>query len=118
MTTNPDALIMNLTGKQLKAMGLAGGAGMCTGMAVKHIGKQIGVLMGMSFLTLQTLQYFGYIDVHWDKADEDMKRMLGDGSEGSDKTLMNVQSKLHEICTANLPNAGGFSVGLLVGLNM
>jgi len=113
-----NTVMMGLTTNQMKAMGLSGGAGLCTGMAVKHIGKQVGILMGVTFLGLQTLQHFGYVSVNWEKADKDFKKVLGEEGDGDDKTLINAQSAFHKICTANLPNATGFSAGLLIGLGM
>ena len=91
---------------------------LCTGMAVKYVGKQIGIVMGMTFLGLQTLQHFGYVTVNWKKADEDMKKYIGGEETGDDKMLVKAQSTFHKICTANLPNATGFSAGLLLGLGL
>ena len=41
--------------------------GYCSGYALKKIGKALAVVVGVTFIALQTAVYSGYIDVDWVK---------------------------------------------------
>ena len=45
--------------------------GYCSGTALKRIGKVIAFAIGVSFIGLQSAVSAGYIDVNWEKVQED-----------------------------------------------
>lgn len=51
-------------------------------MALKRVGQAAATVLGIGFVTLQTLQYYGYVEVSHDKFKvtvEDMLDMNNDG---------------------------------------
>jgi uncharacterized membrane protein (Fun14 family) len=69
-------------------------------------------------MSLQTLSYYGYIDVDHVAIQKDVENMLDlnkDGKvDGKDGTI--AQEKLMEILQFGLPGGGGFVVGFVSGI--
>lgn len=92
--------------------------GYSSGYALKKVGKIAGVVFGLGFVTLQSLQYSGYIEIDHTQLKKDVERALdldkngkldgSDGKVGLDKVL--------EVLQYNVPGTGGFVAGFLGGL--
>lgn len=83
--------------------------GFATGVALRHIGRVALIALGALFITLQLLSYFGLITVNWLQVQALTEPWLRQGSEQGGAWLTRV-------LTANLPFAGAFTAGLLLGL--
>lgn len=92
--------------------------GYSSGYALKKVGKVAGIVFGLGFITLQSLQYSGYIEIDHTQLKKDVERALdldkngkldgSDGKVGLDKVLQVLQY--------NVPGTGGFVAGFLGGL--
>lgn len=85
-------------------------AGFATGYALKKIGKVLAVILGIGFLSLQLLAYAGYIQIDWTRIQQDVDPLL------DQERLRGFWNQLLEVLTFNLPFAGGFTAGLVLGL--
>ncbi|MFC4639017.1 FUN14 domain-containing protein [Deinococcus hohokamensis] len=83
--------------------------GFATGLALRHIGRVVLIVVGVLFITLQLLAYFELVSINWLKVQALTEPWLRQGGEQGAQWLSRV-------LTANLPFAGAFSAGLLVGL--
>jgi FUN14 domain-containing protein 1 len=74
--------------------------------------------LGMGFVTLQTLQYSGYIQVDHRKLRTDVEKMLDLDKDGTidHKDATVVYNKLLTILQYNMPGGGGFVAGFVGGL--
>lgn len=92
--------------------------GYSSGYALKKVGKVAGILFGLGFITLQSLQYTGYIEIDHNQLKKDVEKALdldkhgtlngSDAKVGFDKIL--------EVLQYNVPGTGGFVAGFLGGL--
>lgn len=83
--------------------------GFATGVALKHIGRWALVGLGLLFITVQVLAYFDLVSVNWLRVQALAEPWLAQGRE-------NGGAWLTRLLTANLPFAGAFTAGLLLGL--
>lgn len=83
--------------------------GFATGVALKHIGRWALIGLGVLFITLQVLAYFDLVSVNWLRVEALAEPWLAQGRE-------NGGAWLTRVLTANLPFAGAFTAGLLLGL--
>jgi uncharacterized membrane protein (Fun14 family) len=92
--------------------------GVCAGVAVKRRTKEAAYGLGVGFIVLQALSYYGYISIHWGKVKEDIERAAdqdGDGKFDAQDLKILVQRGL-KILTHGVPDAAGFTAGLYAGL--
>lgn len=73
---------------------------------------------GVSFIGLQCLSYLGYIQIDYLKVSKDAQAVLDADRDGklSEKDFVLVWKKFVDIMSFNVPGAGGFVVGLLIGI--
>lgn len=85
-------------------------AGFATGFALKKIGRVALVIFGLLFITVQLLAYYGVVQVDWLRiqsfADPLLKR----------ESLQGFFNSLVSIFTNNVPFAGAFIPGFVLGL--
>lgn len=75
-------------------------------------------MIGVGFIFLQTLAYKGYITIDWDQIKLSLHKTVdatGDGKVDAED-LKAYWQKVKKILTQNVPNAGGFSIGFLYGV--
>jgi uncharacterized membrane protein (Fun14 family) len=102
----------------LAKLGFGGIMGYCSGLALKKIGKAVAFMIGVGFIFLQTLAYKGYITIDWDQIKLSLHKTVdatGDGKVDAED-LKAYWQKVKKILTQNVPNAGGFSIGFLYGV--
>lgn len=101
-------------------IGFGAVTGFCSGYAAKQVGKLAAIGIGVVFMSVQVLQYSGYIPggVDWHKVAADVTRKVDTDGDGKITTndLKYYFKKFVRIMTANVPGAGGFAVGALYGL--
>ncbi len=85
-------------------------AGFATGYALKKIGRVALVIFGLLFIAVQLLAYYGVVQVDWLRiqsyADPLLKR----------ESLQGFFNSLVAILTNNVPFAGAFVPGFVLGL--
>jgi uncharacterized membrane protein (Fun14 family) len=85
-------------------------AGFATGFALKKIGRVALVIFGLLFIAVQGLAYLGVVQIDWLRiqsfADPMLKR----------ESLEGFFNSLVRILTNNVPFAGAFIPGFLLGL--
>ena len=93
-------------------------AGYCSGLALKKAGQIAGTIIGCGFIFLQTLSYYGYIDIQHDKFKATVENTLDVNKDGKvDKSdLQKYFDKLTVVLTYNMPSGAGFVGGFLGGM--
>jgi uncharacterized membrane protein (Fun14 family) len=85
-------------------------AGFATGYALKKIGRTAIVIFGLLFITIQLLAYLGVVRVDWLRIQQYADPLL------SKNSLQGFFNGLVGILTNNVPFAGAFIPGFLLGL--
>ena len=85
-------------------------AGFFAGYALKKIGKLAALILGLFFIGLQVLAYYGYIQIDWTRIQASVDPLL------SEEQLRSFWQRLLNVLTYNAPFAGGFVAGLVLGL--
>jgi len=93
----------------LTQLGVGGVAGLCTGYALKKIGKLVAVLVGIAFLGLELLAYKGIISINYSALQEWAAGLIGQVGEAEGILTLII---------GNLPFASSFLVGLALGLKI
>ena len=88
------------------SLGIGGILGWSAAYAIKTVGKLLGCLLGIVFILLQVLAYYGIAEIHWDK----VAAMAPAGHVASQ-----FFHALWKILTYNLPFTGGFTAGFWMG---
>jgi uncharacterized membrane protein (Fun14 family) len=85
-------------------------AGFATGYALKKIGRVALVIFGLLFISIQALAYLGVVRVDWLRIQHYADPLL------SKNSLQGFMNGLIGILTNNVPFAGAFIPGFLLGL--
>ena len=117
---NNDAVAraITLAGPYLSQMGMGGFFGVCSGYALKKIGRLAAVGTGVVFIFLQGLAYKGFIDINWEKVQAKVKEAIdlnNDGKLDGGDLLVLWNKYIKPVLTYHLPGAVGFPVGFLLG---
>ena len=92
----------------LGILGLGGLMGYAVGIAFKSAAKALGCLLGVLFILLQVLAYYGIVQVDW--------TAVAHHAQPATKVAETAFDKLWHIMTYNLPFAGGFAAGAALAL--
>ncbi|MDP2900897.1 MAG: FUN14 domain-containing protein [Candidatus Bathyarchaeota archaeon] len=93
----------------LTQLGVGGVAGLCTGYALKKIGKLVAVLVGIAFLGLELLAYKGIISINYSALQEWASGLIGQVGEAEGILTLII---------GNLPFASSFLVGFALGIKI
>ncbi len=85
-------------------------AGFAAGYALKKVGKLIAIALGLLFVALQLLAYFGFVTVNWQQVQADVSPLVGSDS------LSHLWQGLLGVLTYNLAAAAAFIPALVFGL--
>lgn len=85
-------------------------AGFAAGYALKKIGKMAAIALGIFFIGVQLLAYYGFVEVNWLQIQKTVDPLLKPDS------LQAFWQALVKLLTLNLPFAASFIPGLLIGL--
>ena len=91
---------------------------MCSAAAFKKYGKLAAAYIGIAFVAFQALQQAGYIKIDYGKVQEDTQKLLdvnGDGKLDVNDIII-LWNKVKDFLSYQLPGAGGFSAGFVIGL--
>ena len=93
----------------LGTLGVGGLLGYWAGTAVKTISKLVGCGLGVLFILMQILAYYGLAEWHWDRIAD---AITGPGASAADA----ASGWLWTVMTYNLPFAGGFGAGFFLAI--
>lgn len=88
-------------------LGLGGLLGWCAAYALKTIGRVLGCLLGVVFILLQVLAYYGIAEIHWSRVTELVP---------PEEVASGFFHGLWKILTYNLPFTAGFAAGFWRGM--
>ena len=103
------AAMTDVLGALLGSLGVGGVIGYAAGVAVKSIGKLIGCALGIVFILMQLLAYYGIAEWHWDAIGN---TIAGPGADAA----RTATGALWKVLTYNLPFTGGFAAGFFLAL--
>lgn len=78
----------------------------------------ICIVIGLGFMTLQTLSYSGYIQIDHDRMKKEVENWMDlndDGKVDSDDTAIGFK-KIMSVLEYNMPAGGGFAAGFIGGI--
>ena len=84
-------------------------AGFASGYALKKVGKLAAILLGILFIGVQVLVYYGVAEIDWLRIQESVNPLL------SSESLNQGWRNLVGLLTANVPFAAAFIPGFLLG---
>ena len=96
----------------LPTLGFGGIAGLIVGYSAKKLTKLAALALGVLFIVLQLLAYYGFVTVNWG-AVQGTAEVAWRSPEGA--TLV---ERGQQVLMANLPFAGGFAVGFALGFKI
>ncbi len=85
-------------------------AGFAAGYALKKVGKFVAVGIGLLFIALQLLAYYGVIQVDWGVVQGHVDPLL------EPESLNSAWRRLVDLLTFNITFAAAFVPGLIIGL--
>jgi uncharacterized membrane protein (Fun14 family) len=92
----------------LGILGLGGLLGYAVGLAFRSAAKVLGCLLGLLFILLQVLAYYGIVHVDWTQ--------FAHHAQPAEHLAETGLEKLWHVMTYNLPFGGGFAAGLALAL--
>ncbi|MGD9496101.1 MAG: FUN14 domain-containing protein [Armatimonadota bacterium] len=93
----------------LSTLGVGGLFGYGAGVAIRSVTRLMGCMIGVLFILMQVLAYFGLAQWHWDR--------IGDLIAGPGATAAkSASAMLWKILTYNLPFTGGFAAGFYLAM--
>ncbi|HYD49201.1 MAG TPA: FUN14 domain-containing protein [Terriglobales bacterium] len=104
-----DGIFGSLTAP-LAELGFGGVAGWAVGYTAKKIAKLAALVVGVFFIGVQLLAYYGVIDVRWDALQSGAEQ-LWQGEHGA-----SLAQRAWHVITYNLPFGGGFVAGFALGI--
>jgi uncharacterized membrane protein (Fun14 family) len=92
--------------------------GACVGVAAKRLTKEAMYGVGLGFIALQTLSYFGYVQIQWKRISNDVQSAVDQDGDGkiTATDLKILLDRFLNLMTNGLPNAAGFTTGFYVGV--
>jgi uncharacterized membrane protein (Fun14 family) len=85
-------------------------AGFAAGYALKKVGKVLAIIVGLLFVAVQVLAYYGFVQVNWLAVQDRVNPML------ESENLGRLWQGLVNLLTYNVTFAAAFVPGLLFGL--
>jgi uncharacterized membrane protein (Fun14 family) len=93
----------------LAELGFGGVAGFIVGYATKKVAKVVAFGLGVLFIAIQVMAYYGLVEVHWDAVQSGAEEIWKDQQGAT------LADRLWHIITYNLPFGGGFIAGFAMG---
>jgi uncharacterized membrane protein (Fun14 family) len=102
--------IMTYIGPIIQQLGFGGIMGFCVGYASKKIAKTAVILIGIIFICIQFLAYYGWVEPHWDKAAHAVEQGAQSG------VFESAFSSCMRVLVKNLPFGAAFIGGFWLGM--
>jgi uncharacterized membrane protein (Fun14 family) len=94
----------------IQQLGFGGIAGFIVGYALKKVGKVVAIFLGILFVILQILAYYGFVSINWIEVQRSVDPLL------ETNRLQGLWQGLINILTYNFVAAAAFIPGLILGL--
>jgi uncharacterized membrane protein (Fun14 family) len=94
----------------LQQLGFGGIAGFMAGYALKKVSKVVAFTIGIIFIILQVLAYYGFVSINWIEVQKSVDPLLETNS------LKAVWQGVLNVLTYNFVAAAAFIPGLILGL--
>lgn len=94
----------------VQQIGFGAVAGFAAGYALKKVGKLLAIAVGLLFIALQVLAYFGFVSIDWANVQRTVDPMLTGSS------LNTAWRTLLRVLTYNVAFAVAFVPALVIGL--
>ena len=109
--------LINRAWPYLAELGMGGIFGWTAGVAAKKVTMQVAYMIGVAFIGLQALSYYGYISISWRKVQSDLYSVVDQNNDGKvdAKDLIAFWKNFQTMMTTNLPSSSGFAAGFLLG---
>ncbi len=85
-------------------------AGFASGYAFKKVGKLLALALGLLFIAIQLLSYYGFVTVNWLEVQERVNPLL------TTESLNGFWQNLLSVLTYNITFAAAFIPGFIIGL--
>lgn len=93
----------------MAGLGFGGVAGFAVGYAAKKVTKLAAIGLGLLFIAIQMLAYYGLVDVRWDAVQGSAEQIWQNGDGPT------LAERAWEVLSYNLPFGGGFLAGFAIG---
>jgi len=94
----------------VQQIGFGAVAGFVAGYALKKVGKVVAILLGVLFVCLQLLAWWGFINVNWGVLQDQVDPLL------SGESLQSGWRGLITLLTYNIPFAAAFVPAFIWGM--
>ncbi|MCP2013807.1 putative membrane protein (Fun14 family) [Deinococcus sp. HSC-46F16] len=106
---SPDASITEALRSVLPDLSVGALLGFATGLALRKVGRLALIALGLLFVAVQLLASWDLLSVNWPRVQALAEPVLRQGGEAG-------AAWLGRVLTANLPFAGAYTAGLVLGL--
>lgn len=94
----------------IEQLGFGGLAGFAAGYAAKKLGKLVAIALGLLFIALQILAFYGFVRIEWGAVQATVEPLL------EAESLSQTWRGLLRVLTYNLPFAAAFVPAFVWGL--
>ena len=101
---------LEVFGPYIQQLSFGAIAGFAAGYALKKVGKVVALVLGLFFILLQVLAYYGFVRIDWVEVQNTVNPLLGSESLG------NLWQRLLNILTYNISFAAAFVPAFIWGL--
>ncbi|HHO54761.1 MAG TPA: hypothetical protein ENK21_00060 [Trueperaceae bacterium] len=108
MDTN--ALNLELLGPYIQQISFGFVAGFVVGYALKKVGKMVAIALGLIFIILQILAYYGFITINWGAVEDTVNPVL------EQESLTSIWKTVINILTYNISFAAAFIPAFILGI--
>ncbi|RKX77056.1 MAG: hypothetical protein DRP87_10260 [Spirochaetes bacterium] len=93
-------------------LGFGGILGLIVGFTLKKLSKLVAILLGLIFILLQVLAYYGIVTINWTPIARWWESFTESGAH------ISLWEQLKTILFSNLPAVGGALAGFIIGLKI
>lgn len=104
--------VNQLFGPALAPLGFGGVAGAVVGYAAKKLTKLAALGLGLLFIAIQILVYYGFVEVRWEHVQHTAE------AAWSDERGVTLAHRAWDVLVANAPFGGGFAAGFSIGFKL
>ena len=109
-TANGSDIVGNTAIPLLSQLGFGGVVGFLVGFTLKKVSKLVAIALGLIFILLQVLAYYGIVAIQWDPVASWWAQVT------EPQKLQGLWATLRDILFTNVPALAGAVPGFLLGL--
>ncbi len=107
---NANGINLEVLGPYIQQISFGFVAGFVVGYAFKKVGKMLAIALGLIFILLQILAYYGFITINWAKVQDQVNPVL------EQESLKSIWNNIIAILTYNISFAAAFIPAFLLGI--